>query len=195
MNKKLIIKIILILTAVLLVFIYYYYYFSKKIDTNLEIEHIEKKALTNQANENVIKGLRYYSKNNNGDSYVIYSDYGKTNLENTNVMYMTNVTGIINLKNGEEIRIKSNFANFNHTSYETEFLEKVIITKNNEIIASEKLEFSLEKNLIVLSKDVALDKPGFNLKADKIEIDLITKNSKITMNGKEEKVIAIGKSK
>ena len=108
---------------------------------------------------------------------------------------MTNVTAIINVKKSEEIKIKSKFANFNHISYETEFFENVIITRGIEKITSEKLEFSLEKNLIVLSKDVILKKPGFNLKADKVEIDLITKNSKITMNDKEKKIIFLGKNK
>ena len=54
--------------------------------------------------------------------------------------------------------------------------------------------FSLEKDLILISNNVVLEKPGFNLKADRVEIDLITKNSKIFMNDSTKKVIAIGKN-
>ncbi len=195
MNKKSIIKIVFILLTIFSLFIYFSYYFSKKIDSNLIIKATETEDLTNESNENVIKGIRYYSENKNGDSYVIFSDYGKINLENTDLTYMTNVTAIVNLKNSEEIQITSNFANFNQISYETEFFEKVIIIRGNEKITSEKLKFSLEENVVVLSKDVIFNKPGFNLKADRVEIDLITKNSKIIMNGKEKKVIVIGEGR
>ena len=195
MDKKSIIKIIFILLTIFSLFIYFSYYFSKKIDSNLIIKATETEDLTNESNENVIKGIRYYSENKNGDSYVIFSDYGKINLENTDLTYMTNVTAIVNLKNSEEIQITSNFANFNHISYETEFFEKVIIIRGNEKITSEKLKFSLEENVVVLSKDVIFNKPGFNLKADRVEIDLITKNSKIIMNDKEKKVIVIGEGR
>jgi len=195
MDKKSIIKIVLILLTIFSLFIYFSYYFSKKIDSNLIIKATETEDLTNESNENVIKGIRYYSENKNGDSYVIFSDYGKINLENTDLTYMTNVTAIVNLKNSEEIQITSNFANFNHISYETEFFEKVIIIRGNEKITSEKLKFSLEENVVVLSKDVIFNKPGFNLKADRVEIDLITKNSKIIMNDKEKKVIVIGEGR
>ena len=195
MDKKSIIKIVLILLTIFSLFIYFSYYFSKKIDSNLIIKATETEDLTNESNENVIKGIRYYSENKNGDSYVIFSDYGKINLENTDLTYMTNVTAIVNLKNSEEIQITSNFANFNHMSYETEFFERVIIIRGNEKITSEKLKFSLEENIVVLSKDVIFNKPGFNLKADRVEIDLITKNSKIIMNDKEKKVIVIGEGR
>jgi len=195
MDKKSIIKIIFILLTIFSLFIYFSYYFSKKIDSNLVIKATEMEDLASKSNENVIKGIRYYSENKNGDSYVIFSDYGKINLENTDLTYMTNVTAIVNLKNSEEIQITSNFANFNHMSYETEFFERVIIIRGNEKITSEKLKFSLEENIVVLSKDVIFNKPGFNLKADRVEIDLITKNSKIIMNDKEKKVIVIGEGR
>ena len=195
MDKKFIIKIIITLIAILLVLIFFSYYFSEKNNLDSLTKVKESENIKSKTNGNIIKDIRYYSENKDGDSYLIFSDYGKINLNNTNLTYMTNVTAIINVKKSEEIKIKSKFANFNHISYETEFFENVIITRGIEKITSEKLEFSLEKNLIVLSKDVILKKPGFNLKADKVEIDLITKNSKITMNDKEKKIIFLGKNK
>ena len=188
MDKKFIIKIIITLIAILLVLIFFSYYFSEKNNLDSLTKVKESENIKSKTNGNIIKDIRYYSENKDGDSYLIFSDYGKINLNNTNLTHMTNVTAIINVKKSEEIKIKSKFANFNHISYETEFFENVIITRGIEKITSEKLEFSLEKNLIVLSKDVILKKPGFNLKADKVEIDLITKNSKIFMNNKKKKI-------
>ena len=44
-----------------------------------------------------------------------------------------------------------------------------------------------------MSYDVVVKKPGYNLKADVLEIDLITKNLKIYMNDKYKKVKARSK--
>ena len=41
-----------------------------------------------------------------------------------------------------------------------------------------------------MSKNVFYKKPGYTLKADILEIDLISKNSKIYMNEDNKKVIA-----
>ena len=46
-----------------------------------------------------------------------------------------------------------------------------------------------EQNLLRISENVIFKKPGYNLKADVIEIDLISKNLKIYMNNKLNKVI------
>ena len=192
MNKKLAIEITIILTAILLLIFFYYPVEKKDSELTTKTTEIENEMST--SNKNIIKNMKYFSENKNGDSFVIFSDYGKIDFDNPDLTHMTNVTAIVNLKNSEEIQITSNFANFNHISYETEFFEKVVIIRGNEKITSEKLRFSLEENLISLSKDVVFNKPGLNLKADRIEVDLITKNSKIMMNGKK-KVIVIGDNK
>ena len=52
-----------------------------------------------------------------------------------------------------------------------------------------------EQNLIRISHDVIIKKPGYILKADVLEIDLITKNTKVYMNNKNDKVQANSKLK
>ena len=195
MDKKFIIQIMIVFITITLLFVFFLFYFSKINNTNQTSKVEEKQTIMSKTNENIIKDIKYFAKNKNGDSYIIFSDYGKINLDNVDLTYMINVTAIVTLKNSEKITITSNFANFNHKSYETEFFEKVLIARNNEKITSEKLKFSLEENLVLLSKDVIFNKPGFNMKADKVEIDLITKNSKIVMNDIKKKVITVGESK
>ena len=63
---------------------------------------------------------------------------------------------------------------------------KVIATDiNNKTLES----LNKEQNLLRISENVIFKKPGYNLKADVIEIDLISKNLKIYMNNKLNKVI------
>ena len=52
-----------------------------------------------------------------------------------------------------------------------------------------------DQNLIRISHDVIIKKPGYILKADILEIDLITKNTKIFMNNLKDKVQAQSKLK
>ena len=128
---------------------------------------------------------------NKGNNYEINAGSGKIRLKNSDLIYMTNVTAYINLNNHETITINSDYANFNNKSYETKFIENVLIIQENQQITSEELYFSLEDNIILISKEVTFNKPGFNLKADKVEIDLITKNSKIFMDDKNKKIIVL----
>tara|TARA_B100000795_G_scaffold116233_1_gene86327 strand:+ start:1148 stop:1735 length:588 start_codon:yes stop_codon:yes gene_type:complete len=195
MSKKLTTQIILVLTIISLILLFFFFYFPENKNIDLVDGKPEELIDKNESNQNIIKEIRYTSKDDLGNSYVIFSDYGKINLDNPDLIFMTNVVAIINLKDSDEIQINSNYANFNNKSYETEFFDKVVITRAHEKITAEKLDFSLEKNLVLLSNDVIFYKPGYNLKADKVEIDLITKNSKILMNNKNKKVIIIGDNK
>ena len=157
------------------------------------IDNLDKK--TEISNENIIKDIRYFSKDAQNNSYEIISDFGKINLDNPDITFMTNVTASIYLENSNNIIITSKFANFNNSNYETEFYENVNIVRGDERIKSQKLEFSLIKDLILISDQVILEKPSFNLKADKVKIDLITKNSTIYMDDSTKKVIAVGENK
>tara|TARA_B100000767_G_scaffold5866_1_gene5632 strand:+ start:1125 stop:1709 length:585 start_codon:yes stop_codon:yes gene_type:complete len=189
MNKKLVFQISIFIVALLLFIIIYYFYSAKQKKLILSNTSDETNGDIVIPNENIIKDMEYFSENESGDSFKITSDYGKINFENPDLTLMVNVTAVINLKKSEIIQITSNFANFNNKSYETKFFEKVLILRDDEKITSEKLEFSLAKNLITISEDVILNKPGFNTRADKVTIDLTTKNFMITMKNEKQIVI------
>ena len=50
-----------------------------------------------------------------------------------------------------------------------------------------------DQNLIRMSHNILFEKPGYTLKADILEIDLISKDIKIFMDKKNKKVIATSK--
>ena len=169
-------------------------YYNKNNISN-DLSTIDSSDEIKKTTDNIIKDIRYFSKDDKDNSYEIVSDFGEISLDNPDLIFMTNVVATINLKNSSNVVITSKFADFNNKSYETTFYENVKILRDDEKISSQKLEFSLEKDLILISNKVIIEKPGFNLKADRVEIDLITKNSKIFMDDSTKKVIAIGKNK
>ncbi len=56
------------------------------------------------------------------------------------------------------------------------------MTYNMHIINSDNLDLMFEKNLVVLSNNIIYKNLNTKLEADKVEVNLITKKSKIFMN-------------
>ena len=210
MNKKTVVQIFLIIILILITFLFFNLYYvdnSKQVKTNstMNIDDLDK---SNDNDNNLIKDIKYSSNNNKGDIYEILADYGEPSLIDPNLMFLTNVTATIIFVDKADVRLKSKFANFNTKTFETTFINDVKIVRSDEIITGDELYLvldsdpellkknpNIEQNLIRISRNILYEKPGYILKADVIEIDLITKNSKIYMNDKLKKVLAQSKIK
>ena len=204
-SKKTLIQTFLILTLILLNFVVFNFYYkadSKKDQTDLKNKEIEEKILNAKKN-NLIENLKYTSNNSRGDIYELFADFGEANKENPDIMFLTNVNGRIKSKNKHDVLLTSKFANFNTKTFETTFIDNVKILRHDEIITGDELYLVLdrdkndfkenldkEENLLRISNNVSFKKPGYSLEADIVEIDLITKNSKIYMKNGIKKVSA-----
>ena len=73
-------------------------------------------------------------------------------------------------------------------NYDTIFSKNVIITYLDNKITGDYLDFSLDKNLMIISKGVILENNTSSLKADVIEMNVETKNIKIFMYEEGKKV-------
>ena len=68
------------------------------------------------------------------------------------------------------------------------FFEDVELTHLIHKATSENLDISFNNNKAAMYKNIVYNKPGTQLTADRLEIDLITKNTKIFMDNKSEKI-------
>ena len=205
LRKKILIQSFLVLLLIFLNFVVFNYYYQndfKKDETNLKKNNDEKKD-TQVNKDDLIENLKYTSNNSKGDIYELFADFGKADLEKPNLMFLTNVKGTIKSKNKTDVLLVSDYANFNTKNFETTFISNVKISRNDEIITGNELYLVLdleendekdnlnkEENLLRMSDDVSFIKPGYSLKADVVEIDLITKDSKIYMKDNVKKVTA-----
>ncbi len=209
MKKKILIQITLLLFLSLVVFIFFNIYYKKDSNNLISSKktELENAELVN-ANEgkDIIENIKYTSNNTNGDIIEILAKYGEPSLEIKNLMFLTNVEANIILKNKSNIKVVSDYANYNTQTFETTFMNNVKILREDEIIMGNELYLvfdqkeevlknnsKVDQNLIRISNDVIVKKPGYVLKADILEIDLITKNIKIHMNDKKDKVQAKSK--
>ena len=192
MQKKLVFQIILFLTVLLIAFIVYFSYFHQGIKPISNYMGTLSESLNNSDDSNIIKDIYYISSDNNENFYEIRSKTGRLDLQNSSIIFMSTVKAKLYSSDVNPIFITSKYAKYDSLTYDTTFSEDVKITYLNHIITSEFMSLSTEKNLASLSKDIIYNSLGIELKADVVEIDLITRNSKIFMDNKNKKVLVTG---
>ena len=195
MYKKIFIQFLLLITIFIIVFSTFFLYFNKK--EKLEVSNLpitkEKESLIDDETGTLIKDISYSFADSSGNYYELFSEIGKVDISNADKIFMTNVVATIYLVDSSPVKITSKYANYNKINHETSFFENVKVTHLIHKATSENLDISFNDNLASMYNNIVYNKPGTNLKADRLEIDLITKNSKIFMDNKTEKIKIIDK--
>ena len=137
---------------------------------------------------NIIKDVSYISKDSKGNEYRLEAAEGEVDQNESNYIFLTTVKGSISLSEYNLIEISSDSARYNINNYDTIFSENVIITYLDNTIKGEYLDFSWEKNLMTISKNVFLKNNKSSLNADVIELNMGTKDVKIFMYEENKKI-------
>ena len=190
MKKKIFLKIVLILSLIIITWFVYSEYFkedksklSKPVNPTSEIE---EDAIYNS---NIIKDINYTSRDLKGNEYIIIAKEGEIDLDNSDIIFLTDVTAYIKLvKNSELIVITSNYGKYNTINYDTIFSKNVKIDYVDNIITGDYLDFSMMKNLLIISRNVVYKNLENTMKADVIELDTTTKDTKIFMYNSDKQV-------
>ena len=190
MKKKIFLKILLILSLIIITWFVYSEYFkedkSKLSKPVNPTSKIEEEAIYNS---NIIKDINYTSRDLKGNEYIIIAKEGEIDLDNSDIIFLTDVTAYIKLiKNSELIVITSNYGKYNTVNYDTIFSKNVKIDYVDNIIIGDYLDFSMMKNLLIVSQNVVYKNLENTMKADVIELDTTTKDTKIFMYNSNEKV-------
>jgi len=188
MQKKLFLQIFLLLIILLISITFFRVYFGNNItDRPLDNNKIKLDNLPKQES-NLIYNIQYLSKDKEGNSYIINSKFGKVDSDKQEIVYLKKVTATISLKNSELINIYADNAVYNNINYNTNFYENVSVVYSEHHITSDNLDLDFKKNLATIFNNISYKNLNTKLQADKIEINLITKNSKIFMFNKSKKV-------
>ena len=181
-NKNLKFFFIIVIFFFLIFLIYGHFFKSKKIE---KTNKSEEKSIYNQ---NIIKDVEYNTKDNEGNEYIIKALQGEIEYSNPNIIFLTKVNALINLKNSAEITIVSDYGKYNSKNLDTIFSKNVIINYLDNKITGNYLDFSLKNNLMVISKNVVYENLENILRADVLEMNIKTKDTKIYMYEKDKKV-------
>ena len=190
MFKKKILKIFFLLFVLLFLIFQFYSKFYKDPEEYKPSQ--EKNIVINEQenliSSNVIKDVNYVTRDADGNEYTVTSSEGEIDLNNENILFLTNVKASIKLKNASEITIISDFGKYNTDNFDTIFSKNVIINYLNNKITGEYLDFSIKRNSMIISRDVIYSNLENVLFADVVEMNLKTKDTKIYMYENEKKV-------
>ena len=194
MKGSLVIQVFLLLLAIIIsIFTFYHYFYkSENLDISKKNEQLiesknnnglvtENKSKTKK-DSNILENVEYENYDNEGNKYKITAEKGEIKDINANIIYMTNVVATIYLT------ITSTEAIFNNENFETNFSKNIKLKYLNHHLSGENLNFLFEQNLITMENQVVYKNLDTKLIADRIVIDLITKNSKIFMENDNKKI-------
>jgi hypothetical protein len=182
MKKKNIIffLIILLLISSLIIFLKY----SKEE----RVTKIKEEVLEEPYKSNIMEDVSYSSKDAKGNEYIVNASKGEIDYDRPNIIYLTNVRAFIKLTNSNDVTITSDFGKYNTNNFDTIFSKNVEINYLDNKITGEYLDFSIGRNSMIISRKVVYTNLENILKADVIEINVTTKDTKIFMYKDNEKV-------
>ena len=180
-----IIKICIFLISVFILSIFLYYnYFKNEKEVKVQKENTDE--ITYKSN--IINDVNYSSKDARGNEYIVKARTGEIDYNKTNIIFLTDVVAYIKLKNKETIIIKSNFGKYNLENFDTIFSKNVMVNYLENNINSDYLDFSMKRNSMIISKNVIYTNLEKQWNADVAEINLETKDTKISMFEKNKKI-------
>ena len=192
MNKKIAIQGLMIALIILISILFYLKYF-KENSKNLEESKITiKLPVGENSSSNYIDDINYTSLDSKGNKYQITAKQAEIDIDNQNVMFLKDITAYIFIKDADIIKVTSDFGKYNSKNYDTIFSRNVLIVYPNHEITGEYLDFSFLNNLGTISTDVIYFGNKTKLLADRVEINITTKDTKIFMNDNTAKVLIEG---
>jgi lipopolysaccharide assembly outer membrane protein LptD (OstA) len=131
---------------------------------------------------NVVKDISYKKMYNlTGDEFVIKGAYGEFIEENNDIIMITDVKAFVNKNDGTSVYIKSDKAIYDTVNNETNFTNNVELIYLDHKINVDFLDLFFSNNLIQAYGNLIYQNLEYKLLADKLELDIITKNIKIFM--------------
>ena len=182
MNNKTIFQVVLLLLVLLLSFFFYLNYFYKN-DSKLASKQIviTNTDISESPDGTTIKEILYESYDNEGNKFIIKSKSGTFDENETDNIYMVNVEAKINLMNGTFITLVSYTARYNSLNSNTKFIKNVKLEYLGHKINSDNIDVIFTESKLEAYNNLIYKNSDINLSADKVELDILTKNTKIFM--------------
>ena len=188
MNKKLLAQVALILLILIILLSFFFTYFKKEsfIEQKQTNSNNEKSVISDDE-KGSLSGIEYTSKDVNGNIYNIKAVNGKIDEKNPDLINLFNVSAYLIFDNKQKITVISDLALYNSNNFDTIFSKNVILNYDKHNISCGKIAAIFSENTAILSKSLIYDNFLTKLYADQMKIDLITRNSEITMFNQKKK--------
>ena len=153
---------------------------------NITSEFVKNGKKNEKKFDNLTKNIEYISTNKDGSIFKIIADYGKTNLENTNILDLVKVYGVIKPINRSEVEILSMNAEYDYSNQNSKFYNNVQINYDDKTIRCDNLDLNINENIAVAYNNVTVKGNNSFMKAKKITFNILTKDININSDDKIE---------
>ena len=174
MRKKIFIQALLIL-SIIFIFLFVYLNYFKKAD-KVDILQVEERNIDQK---NSLINITYESIDALGRKYVINAESGNFDEQKPDLIFMDEVKARIILLDGSIIYINSLYAEYNTVNYDTKFQKDIKLNFLEHNIFCNNLNIFFKDNLLEAYNDLTYKNQEIVMLADKMEINLLTKNLKI----------------
>ena len=189
-NKTLIqvFLIILIFSGLTIFYKKYFIYKKNLVEKTKKLENGDLNFQKENSNvSNLIYNLSYKSSDIENNQYIINSESGM--MSNDGIEFsMNNVMAKIILNDFSEIIISSDKAIYNNSNYNTRFYGNVVAKYGVHTIFSDKMNLDFEIRLATIYENVLYKNLETEIKTDKVDFDLNTKNILMSMNDKRKTI-------
>ena len=187
LNKTKFIQISLLLLAFFLIFFTYFFNLKKKQpSTNIDRIKTTKSDKQKEKAANTFEDVKYGGLDQNGNRFIIASKYADFEIDRPNIIRMKQVLCTFYFKDGTNLRIVSDLANYNNVTDDMEFTKNVKMNYLENILFSEKASFFNTKNELLVEGNIKAISPEGELQADKLNFDSNSKKLKISMYNDEK---------
>ena len=185
MKKKNILFVFIVFLVISSLIIYLKFSKDSKEES---VTKIEEEVKEEPYKSNIMENVSYSSKDARENEYTVNASKGEIDYDNPNTIFLTEVKAVVKLTNSNNVTITSDYGKYNTNNFDTIFSKNVIITYLDNKISGEYLDFSLKRNSMIISRKVVYTNLENILKADVIEINITTKDTKIFMYKDNKKV-------
>ena len=149
MNKKTGLQATMVLVIVIITLWFYLKYFTKNFEDIKDTPIIEKVDENQNSDSTYINDINYVSTDIRGNKYQITAKLAEIKIENSDVMFLTDVIAFIFIKDKDTVKIISNFGKYNTIKNNLQDLSvKKVMTKNPVSINQDTLA---EKALSIMN--------------------------------------------
>ena len=189
MNRKLLLQIFLISLTLIISVIFFNQTFKNEKDILVKKENKIKLP-----GDSLIEGIKYFSKDIEGNTYLIESKNGTLDQDNPDIIYLVDVVAEINFDKNQKIEVTSNKAIYNVSNFDTEFTDNVKLTYDDNEISCKNITVKFSENYAILDGNLIFKNLLTSLYADRMEVDLTSRKTKTSMNNNKDKVTIIYKN-
>ena len=187
-NKK---QLLLFLIGIFLVIVTYVIY--PRLTTEKIAQQTTETETGDDISDTIFEDVQYDGFDANGNRFEISSKTAEIKSEDADITYMKIVTSYFYLKDGRIVKVSSKLAVYNKKTNDIFFSEQVEIDDGESQLYCNNLDVITSHNTIKAYNNVRFNENTNLMTADKIEIDLDQKISKISMYGDEQIKIKLTK--